>query len=60
MAAIAIPISAMLLPHTPYSAWLLAVIVIVPTIVVVKHHQNIARLVRGTEYRFGKTGTTAA
>jgi glycerol-3-phosphate acyltransferase PlsY len=50
----------MLLPHSPYGLWVMAVIVIVPTIVVVKHHQNIARLVRGTEYRFGKTGTTAA
>lgn len=59
MAAIAIPISAILLPHTPYSPWILAVIVVVPTIVVVKHHQNIGRLLRGTEYRFGKTGTTA-
>ena len=59
MAAIAIPISAILLPHTPYSPWVLAVIVAVPTIVVVKHHQNIGRLLRGTEYRFGKTGTTA-
>jgi glycerol-3-phosphate acyltransferase PlsY len=60
MAAIAIPIAAILLPHSPYGLWVMAVIVIVPTIVVVKHHQNIARLVRGTEYRFVKTGTTAA
>lgn len=60
MAAVAIPISAIFLPHSPYSVWVMAVIVIVPSIVVVKHHQNIARLLRGTEYRFGKTGTTAA
>jgi glycerol-3-phosphate acyltransferase PlsY len=40
--------------------WLTTVILILPLIVIAKHHQNIYRLFRGTEYRFGKTGTTAA
>lgn len=31
-----------------------AVIYALPLIVIVKHHKNIARLVQGTEYRFGK------
>jgi glycerol-3-phosphate acyltransferase PlsY len=54
LSAIAFPIFAMLLPHASYGPWLIAVIVIVPIIVIAKHHQNIARLLNGTEYRFGK------
>jgi glycerol-3-phosphate acyltransferase PlsY len=64
LASIAFPICALLLPHTPYRPWLIAVILIVPVIVIAKHRQNIARLLNGTEYRFGKprtsTGTTTA
>jgi glycerol-3-phosphate acyltransferase PlsY len=41
-----------------------AVIFAVPVIVILKHHQNIARLLQGTENRFGKSEknsrTTAA
>lgn len=54
LAAVAFPPAALLLPHAPYGPWLTAVIVIVPVIVIAKHHQNITRLLNGTEYRFGK------
>ena len=54
VAAVAFPLAALLLPHMLYGSWLTAVIFIVPIIVIAKHHQNIARLLKGTEYRFGK------
>lgn len=60
LAAIAFPIFALVFPHPAYNIWLTAVILIVPVIVIVKHRQNISRLLHGTEYRFGKTRTTAA
>jgi len=60
LAAIAFPIFALLLPHPRYSPWLIAVVFIVPIIVIAKHHQNIARLLAGTEYRFGKPKATQA
>ncbi|HEX3473075.1 MAG TPA: glycerol-3-phosphate 1-O-acyltransferase PlsY [Silvibacterium sp.] len=59
-AAVAFPVFAMLLPHTGYGPWLTAVILIAPAIVIAKHHQNIVRLLQGTEYRFGKKRATAA
>jgi glycerol-3-phosphate acyltransferase PlsY len=39
---------------------LLAVCVIIPLIVILKHHANIRRLLAGTEYRFGKSKAAAA
>jgi len=60
LAAIAFPPAAILLPHAPYGPWLTAVIIIVPIIVIAKHHQNIARLLNGTEYRFGKPKASQA
>ena len=60
LAAVAFPIFALVFPHLPYNMWLTTVILILPLIVIAKHHQNIYRLFRGTEYRFGKAGTTAA
>jgi glycerol-3-phosphate acyltransferase PlsY len=65
LSALAFPIFALLIPHRPRTSWETAVIFLVPLIVIVKHHQNISRLMRGTEYRFGKTnhpktGTSAA
>jgi glycerol-3-phosphate acyltransferase PlsY len=43
----------------------MAVLFVIPLIVILKHHQNIGRLMSGTEYRFGKarparTGSTPA
>jgi len=60
LAAIAFPIFAMLLPHLAYHPWLIAVIILVPIIVIAKHRQNIARLLNGTEYRFGKPKASQA
>lgn len=64
LAAVAFPICALMLPHPVRTSWQVAVIFLVPLIVIARHHQNIARLVRGTEYRFGKsnnkTRTSAA
>jgi glycerol-3-phosphate acyltransferase PlsY len=60
LSAAAFPIFAMLMPHGQRTFWSTAVLFLVPLIVIVKHRQNIARLATGTEYRFGKTGTTTA
>jgi acyl phosphate:glycerol-3-phosphate acyltransferase len=60
LSAAAFPVFAMVLPHAAYSSCLIAVILIVPVIVIAKHQQNIARLLNGTEYRFGKTRATHA
>jgi glycerol-3-phosphate acyltransferase PlsY len=49
----------LLLRHATYSAWLTAVIFLIPAIVILKHHQNIGRLLHGTEYRFGKAKAIA-
>lgn len=55
LSAIAFPVFALLLPHSPRTPWATAVLFAIPLIVILKHHQNIARLMKGTEYRFGKT-----
>jgi acyl phosphate:glycerol-3-phosphate acyltransferase len=61
LSAVAFPIFALILPHEPRNLWLTAVIFLVPIIVIAKHHQNIRRLLQGTEYRFGsKAGKTLA
>lgn len=60
LGAAAFPVFVFLAPHFPYEASMIAVILIVPLIVIVKHHQNIGRLIHGTEYRFGKTKASAA
>lgn len=60
LAAIAFPIFATTMPHPQRTTWANAVLFLVPLIIIAKHHQNIGRLIAGTEYRFGKTRTTAA
>ncbi|HEY6447794.1 MAG TPA: glycerol-3-phosphate 1-O-acyltransferase PlsY [Acidobacteriaceae bacterium] len=60
LAAAAFPFLALILPHAPRTAFATAVLFIVPLIVIAKHHENIARLISGQEYRFGKTRTTSA
>jgi acyl phosphate:glycerol-3-phosphate acyltransferase len=55
LAAVAFPVFAFFLPHSSYNLWMTAVILIIPIIVIVKHRQNIGRLLHGTEYRFGKS-----
>lgn len=59
LGAAGFPLFALLLSHAAYSDWLTVVIFLVPTIVIVKHHQNIERLLHGTEYRFGKEKAAA-
>lgn len=67
LSAIAFPIFALLLPTAlliPRTPWVTAVLFLAPLVLIVRHHQNIARLVSGKEYRFGAgranhTGTTS-
>jgi glycerol-3-phosphate acyltransferase PlsY len=59
LAAAAFPVFALVLQHEPYNLWMMAVILIVPIIIIAKHHQNIYRLLHGTEYRFGKSKEAA-
>lgn len=59
LGAAAFPAFALLLHHRAYGAWLTAVSILAPIIVIAKHHENIARLLHGTEYRFGKAKAAA-
>jgi len=59
LAAAAFPAFALVLGHVSHSVWLTTVIFLVPTIVIVKHRENIRRLLHGTEYRFGKAKAAA-
>jgi glycerol-3-phosphate acyltransferase PlsY len=60
IAAIAFPVAALLLPHEPLTPFMIAVVILLPLIVIAKHHANIRRLLAGTEYRFGKSKAAAA
>ncbi|HEY2002258.1 MAG TPA: glycerol-3-phosphate 1-O-acyltransferase PlsY [Acidobacteriaceae bacterium] len=60
LAAIAFPVAALLLPHEPLTPFMIAVVILLPLIVIAKHHANIRRLLAGTEYRFGKSKAAAA
>jgi glycerol-3-phosphate acyltransferase PlsY len=60
IAAIAFPVAALLLPHEPLTSFMVAVVILLPLIVVAKHHANIRRLLAGTEYRFGKSKAATA
>jgi glycerol-3-phosphate acyltransferase PlsY len=60
IAAIAFPLAALLLPHEALTPFMIAVVVLLPLIVIAKHHANIRRLLSGTEYRFGKSKAAAA
>ena len=54
VAAIAFPVLALAWKHAAAGPVLVAVIIGIPLLVIAKHHANIARLVSGTEHRFGK------
>jgi acyl phosphate:glycerol-3-phosphate acyltransferase len=54
VSAVVFPIAALWLAHDGMTLLLSAVTVFIPLLVIVKHHQNIVRLMKGTEYRFGK------
>jgi glycerol-3-phosphate acyltransferase PlsY len=60
IAAIAFPLAALLLPHEPLTPFMIAVVIVLPLIVIAKHHANIRRLLAGTEYRFGKSKAAPA
>jgi glycerol-3-phosphate acyltransferase PlsY len=60
IAAIAFPLAALLLPHEALTPFMIAVVILLPLIVIAKHHANIRRLLAGTEYRFGKSKAAAA
>jgi glycerol-3-phosphate acyltransferase PlsY len=60
LAAGVFPVFALVLPHGLRTPWSTAVVFLVPAIVIFKHRQNIVRLMSGTEYRFGRTRTSAA
>lgn len=54
VSAIVFPIAALLIARGHQTLLFTAVIVFIPLLVIVKHRQNIERLLNGTEYRFGK------
>ena len=48
------------IPHAPaHTAILVIGYILIPLIVILKHHQNIRRLLAGTEHRFGAPKVTA-
>jgi glycerol-3-phosphate acyltransferase PlsY len=54
LAAVAVPVAAFALPPHLGLGWAkLGVLIVIPAIVIAKHHANIRRLMAGTEYRFG-------
>lgn len=54
VSAAAFPIAALLLARRQTSMFLTAVTVLAPAMVIARHQQNIARLLQGEEYRFGR------
>jgi glycerol-3-phosphate acyltransferase PlsY len=60
LASIAFATLALIRGYGRLTPFLLAVCVIIPLIVILKHHANIRRLLAGTEYRFGKSKAAAA
>ncbi len=60
VATAAFPFFAWFLPHRPEGVFMWGVIFFLALLVIYKHRQNIVRLLRGTEYRFGKPRAEAA
>ena len=58
VAAMAFPVFALILPHLTRTPLENAVLFVIPLIVILRHRQNIGRLMNGTEYRFGKSRAT--
>ena len=54
VSGIAFTIAALLISRGQQTAFFTAVVVLIPALVTLKHHQNIRRLLKGAEYRFGK------
>ena len=60
LSAVALPLLALWLNRDSYTPPLLLALFLIPTVIIVKHHQNIRRLLSGTEFRFGKPNGSAA
>jgi glycerol-3-phosphate acyltransferase PlsY len=60
LGSIAFAVLALIRGHGKITPLLLTVCIIIPLIVILKHHANIRRLLAGTEYRFGKSKAAAA
>jgi glycerol-3-phosphate acyltransferase PlsY len=60
LAAVVFPFAALLRHHEPLTPFMVAAVILLPLIVIAKHHANIRRLLAGTEYRFGKSKAAAA
>ena len=60
VAAIVFPLAALLRHHEPLTPFMIGVVILLPLLIIVKHHANIRRLLAGTEYRFGKSKAAAA
>jgi glycerol-3-phosphate acyltransferase PlsY len=59
VSAVAFPLLALLLPHANETPLFIAIVFLIPLLVIVKHRQNIGRLLKGAEYRFGKKTVSA-
>ena len=59
-ASIALPLFALWLYRGNHTEIFLLFLFVAPVMIIVKHHQNIGRLLKGTEYRFGKPKGSAA
>ncbi|AXC13712.1 Acyl-phosphate:glycerol-3-phosphate O-acyltransferase PlsY [Acidisarcina polymorpha] len=60
VAALVFPVAAIYVSRASRTSMFEVVIVLVPLLVIVKHRQNLNRLLRGTEYRFGKSREQSA
>jgi glycerol-3-phosphate acyltransferase PlsY len=60
VAALVFPLAALLRHHERLTPFMVLVVILLPLIVIAKHHANIRRLLAGTEYRFGKSKAAAA
>jgi acyl phosphate:glycerol-3-phosphate acyltransferase len=54
VSAVVFPVAALWFARGQATPLLIAVVIFLPLLVIVKHHQNISRLLKGTEYRFGR------
>jgi acyl phosphate:glycerol-3-phosphate acyltransferase len=60
IAAIVFPVAALVRHHEPLTPFMIMVVILLPLLIIAKHHANIRRLLAGTEYRFGKSKAAAA
>ena len=58
--AVTFPIAALAITRGQRTPLFLTAVLLVPLLVILRHHQNIGRLLHGTEHRFSKPKATAA